>query len=91
MFWTKSSGMRCCVMVDEILGQQQVVIKSLGARGASIRGVSGGAILGDGRVALILDAVGLVAEATRQGPKERGSGAESQSEERAGVAPGRAA
>ncbi|MFG0327042.1 MAG: chemotaxis protein CheA [Phycisphaerales bacterium JB037] len=56
---------RCCVMVDEILGQQQVVIKSLGARGASIRGVSGGAILGDGRVALILDAVGLVAEATR--------------------------
>lgn len=64
---------RCCVMVDEILGQQQVVIKSLGERGASIRGVSGGAILGDGRVALILDAVGIVAEATRQGTPDAGA------------------
>jgi two-component system chemotaxis sensor kinase CheA len=46
-------------VVDEILGQQQVVIKSLGHRIGRIKGVSGAAILGDGRVALILDVGGL--------------------------------
>ncbi len=50
---------RCCLLVDEILGQQQVVIKNLGQSigegGYRQRGVSGGAILGDGRVALIVD------------------------------------
>ena len=50
--------------MDEIIGQQQVVIKSLGEGVKSIRGVSGGAILGDGRVALILDVGGLIKEAT---------------------------
>lgn len=48
-------GERCGLMVDDLLGQQQVVIKTLGERFRSIRGVSGGAILGDGRVGLILD------------------------------------
>jgi two-component system chemotaxis sensor kinase CheA len=47
-------------MVDEILGQQQVVIKSLGEVGQQIRGISGGAILGDGRIALIVDVDSLV-------------------------------
>ncbi|MFM1822850.1 MAG: chemotaxis protein CheA [Planctomycetota bacterium] len=51
---------RGCVFVDEILGQQQVVIKTLGESQRSIRGVSGGAILGDGRVALIVDVGGLL-------------------------------
>ncbi|MCA9281501.1 MAG: chemotaxis protein CheA [Phycisphaeraceae bacterium] len=59
----EASNMRCCLMVDEILGQQQVVIKSLGSGISQIRGVSGGAILGDGRVALILDVAGVFAEA----------------------------
>ena len=57
---------RCSLVVDEILGQQQVVIKSLGQGINSIRGVSGGAILGDGRVAPIIDVIGLVSEATKQ-------------------------
>lgn len=61
----ESNNNRCCLMVDEILGQQQVVIKSLGSGVQQLRGVSGGAILGDGRVALILDVAGLFAEATR--------------------------
>lgn len=61
----ESNNNRCCLMVDEILGQQQVVIKSLGNGVDQLRGVSGGAILGDGRVALILDVAGLFAEATR--------------------------
>lgn len=54
---------RCCVIVDEILGQQQVVIKSLDPSMPVPRSIAGGAILGDGRIALILDPAGLVAEA----------------------------
>ena len=45
------------------MGQQQVVAKSLGERVGRIPGVAGGAILGDGRVGLILDPVGLIAQA----------------------------
>ncbi len=62
----ESGKRRACVFVDEILGQQQVVIKTLGAR-ESLRGVSGGAILGDGRVALIVDVGGLLEEAASRG------------------------
>ena len=51
---------RCCLLVDELLGQQQVVIKSLGNMLGRINGVSGGAIMGDGRVRLILDIPGLM-------------------------------
>lgn len=43
------------VMVDELIGQQQVVIKSLEANTDPVRGVSGATILGDGRVSLILE------------------------------------
>ncbi len=49
------------LVVDELLGQQQVVIKSLGERFKDLRGISGAAILGDGRVGLILDVSGIVA------------------------------
>ena len=51
---------RCALMVDELLDQQQVVIKTLGRMFADTPGVAGGAILGDGRVGLILDASSLV-------------------------------
>lgn len=51
---------RCCLLVDELLGQQQVVIKTLGESIGSVGGVSGGAILGDGNVSLILDIPGIV-------------------------------
>ncbi|MFM1873191.1 MAG: hypothetical protein RL398_2613, partial [Planctomycetota bacterium] len=53
-------GERSCLFVDEILGQQQVVIKSLGLQGDRVGGVSGGAIMSDGRIALILDVASLV-------------------------------
>lgn len=59
---------RFCLLVDEILGQHQVVIKTLNQTGQRLRGVSGGAILGDGRVALILDVPQIVALA-REIPK----------------------
>ena len=61
----ESHNTRFCLLVDEIVGQQQVVIKSLGHGINAARGVSGGAILGDGRVALILDVTGIVQEATK--------------------------
>jgi len=51
---------RCCLLVDELLGQQQVVIKNLGEGLGSVKGVSGGAIMGDGRVRLILDVPSLM-------------------------------
>jgi two-component system chemotaxis sensor kinase CheA len=51
---------RCCLLVDELLGQQQVVIKSLGDVLGNVPGISGGAILGDGNVSLILDIPGLI-------------------------------
>jgi two-component system chemotaxis sensor kinase CheA len=50
---------RAALVVDELLGQQQVVAKSLGDGIGKVPGVSGGAILGDGRVGLILDPAGL--------------------------------
>jgi len=47
-------------LVDELVGQHQVVIKSLESNYQRVEGVSGATILGDGRVALILDVPGLV-------------------------------
>jgi two-component system, chemotaxis family, sensor kinase CheA len=58
---------RSALMIDELLGQQQVVAKSLGDGVGKIPGVAGGAILGDGRVGLILDPAG-VAQLYREGP-----------------------
>ena len=49
-----------CVLVDEILGKQEVVIKNLGGAFRHTPAVAGGAILGDGRVGLILDPNALV-------------------------------
>lgn len=51
---------RVALAVDEVLGKQEVVIKSLGDWMGRIRGVAGGAILGDGSVGIILDLDGLV-------------------------------
>ena len=48
------------LQVDELLEQQQVVIKSLEENYKSIQGISGATILGDGRVALIIDVVGFI-------------------------------
>jgi two-component system chemotaxis sensor kinase CheA len=48
-------GQRAALLVDEIHGQRQVVIKSLEANYRHIPGVAAATILGDGRVALILD------------------------------------
>jgi two-component system chemotaxis sensor kinase CheA len=55
----EADGRRLALEVDELLGQQQVVVKNLESNYKRIAGVSGATILGDGRVALIVDAAGL--------------------------------
>jgi two-component system, chemotaxis family, sensor kinase CheA len=52
-------GTKVALVVDDIIGQQQVVIKSLEENFQSIEGIAGGTILGDGNVALIVDVQGL--------------------------------
>ncbi|MBF0256172.1 MAG: chemotaxis protein CheA, partial [Gammaproteobacteria bacterium] len=62
----EGEGRRCGLFVDDLLGQQQVVIKSLEANYKRVEGVSGATILGDGSVALILDIPGLILLASRE-------------------------
>jgi two-component system, chemotaxis family, sensor kinase CheA len=56
---TESETRRFCLLVDELIGKQEVVIKTLGETFKHVQGIAGGAILGDGRVGLILDLDGL--------------------------------
>jgi two-component system chemotaxis sensor kinase CheA len=56
---------RLGLVVDELVGQQQIVVKSLEANYGRVAGVSGATILGNGRVALILDVAGLAGPAER--------------------------
>ncbi|MDH5181673.1 MAG: chemotaxis protein CheW, partial [Gammaproteobacteria bacterium] len=55
----EAEGEKIALFVDELLGQQQVVIKSLETNFRKVEGLSGATILGDGTVALILDVKGL--------------------------------
>jgi two-component system chemotaxis sensor kinase CheA len=55
----ESEGRKFCLFVDELIGKQEVVIKSLGQNFKDVSGVAGCAILGDGRVGLILDIDGI--------------------------------
>lgn len=61
----ETEGERVAVMVDEILGQQQVVIKSMEQNFRKVEGIAGATILGDGTVGFILDVRGLI-EIARQ-------------------------
>jgi two-component system chemotaxis sensor kinase CheA len=61
----EGDGRRIGLFVDELLGQQQVVIKSMEANYGPVDGVAGATILGDGSVALILDVPGLIRVAAR--------------------------
>ena len=64
----EAEGERVAVMVDEILGQQQVVIKSMEQNFRKVDGVAGATILGDGTVGFILDVRGLLEIARRGTP-----------------------
>ncbi|OWQ91258.1 chemotaxis protein CheA [Roseateles aquatilis] len=60
MVVVEAEGGRVAMLVDELLGQQQVVVKNLEANYRKVQDVSGATIMGDGRVALILDVGSLV-------------------------------
>jgi two-component system chemotaxis sensor kinase CheA len=57
------AGRQLALLVDELLGQQQVVVKSLETNFRKVDGITGATILGDGRPALILDVSGIAAMA----------------------------
>ena len=64
----EADGAKVALLVDALVGQHQVVIKSLEANYRKVSGVSGATIMGDGRVALILDVATLVDMARRAVP-----------------------
>jgi two-component system chemotaxis sensor kinase CheA len=55
----EADGGKTALLIDELLGQHQVVVKSLAANYRKVHGISGATIMGDGRVALILDVATL--------------------------------
>jgi two-component system chemotaxis sensor kinase CheA len=64
----QAAGRRFGVVVDQLLGQHQTVIKPLGRMFRSLRGMSGSSILGNGEVALIIDVSALGDLAASDGP-----------------------
>jgi two-component system chemotaxis sensor kinase CheA len=62
-------GRQFCLLVDALIGKQEVVIKSLGDTFKHVSGVAGGAILGDGRVGLILDLDRLLKDKNSESPR----------------------
>jgi two-component system chemotaxis sensor kinase CheA len=56
----EDDGRYVALLVDQLIGKQEVVVKSLGPAFQNVRGVAGGAILGDGKIGLILDAGGVI-------------------------------
>ena len=62
---------RAALVVDAIQGQRQVVIKSLEANYGQVEGIAAATILGDGRVALILDVDALISKQRRETPPPR--------------------
>ena len=60
----EDSGKMTGIFVDELLGQQSTVIKSLGASMKGLTGISGGSIMSDGRVGIIIDIAGIIKLAT---------------------------
>jgi len=62
----EADGQKVGLMVDDLLAQQQVVIKSLKENYQQVSGISGATILGDGSVAMILDIPGMISMALKQ-------------------------
>ena len=60
------AGQRAGLVVDELMGEAQTVIKPLGKLFQAVKGIGGSTILGDGRVALILDVPGLLQHVHRE-------------------------
>lgn len=63
---TRHDGKMYCLMVDELAGEQQVVIKNFGESMPKVHDIAGGTILGDGKVALVLHLPGLIENAVNR-------------------------
>ncbi|MEP7283874.1 MAG: chemotaxis protein CheW, partial [Rubrivivax sp.] len=63
MVVVEAEGRRAALRLDTLIGQQQVVVKNLESNYRRVEDVAGATILGDGRVALILDIAALVHQA----------------------------
>lgn len=62
----KSGNQRVAVQVDEILGNQEIVVKTIGTQLARVPGVAGATVLGNGQVALIINPASLVQRMSQQ-------------------------
>lgn len=62
----EGAGTKVGLLVDELLSQQQVVIKSLETNYCKVQGISGATILGDGKVALIIDVADVIRKSIKQ-------------------------
>ena len=62
----EAEGQKAAMLVDTLIGQHQVVIKSLESNYRRVQGVSGATIMGDGKVALILDTAALVTSSHKE-------------------------
>ncbi|MCT7305031.1 chemotaxis protein CheA [Ralstonia wenshanensis] len=82
-----SEGKKIALQVDELVGQQQVVVKNLETNYRRVPGISGATILGDGSVALIVDVSALMRE-TRAGHSENAMRAVSAEKHEVGEAQG---
>ncbi len=71
----EGNGRQAGLLVDDLLGQQQVVIKSLETNFKKVEGLSGATILGDGTVALIVDIGGIIQLSQGGGQTRAGSAA----------------
>lgn len=69
----EADGQKIGLMVDDLLAQQQVVIKSLSENYQQVEGVSGATILGDGSVAMIIDIPGMITLAMKMSKNENSS------------------
>lgn len=86
-----SEGKKIALQIDELVGQQQVVVKNLETNYRRVPGISGATILGDGSVALIVDVSALMREAreTRSSHSENAARAVTAEKHEMGEAQGR--
>ena len=66
----RGAEQRVAIQVDQLIGSREIVVKSVGAQLASVAGISGATILGDGSVVIILDTVAMLRAASLQKPRQ---------------------
>ncbi len=67
----RGAEQRVAIQVDQLIGSREIVVKSVGAQLASVAGISGATILGDGSVVIILDTIAMLRAAALQRPRQR--------------------